>query len=112
AVAGAHAQGYNSQTTGIANLGDFTSVPQTDAAISALARLIAWKLGNHGVPTYGTVRMTSAGGASARYPAGATRSFQRIIGHRDTGRTACPGDQLYYQLRELRERIGERRPTG
>ena len=31
---GAHAQGYNSQTTGISNLGTFTSVPQTDAAIA------------------------------------------------------------------------------
>ncbi len=40
------------------------------------------------------------------------RRFQRIIGHRDTGVTACPGEQLYYQLAELRERVGERRPTG
>ncbi len=55
AVMGSHAQGYNSQTTGIANLGTFTSVPQSDAAISAMARLIRWKLGNHGVRTGGTV---------------------------------------------------------
>ena len=112
AVMGSHAQGYNSQTTGIANLGTFTSVPQSEAAISAMVRLIAWKLGNHGVPTHGTVSMTSAGGSSARYPYGAVRRFQRIIGHRDTGVTACPGEQLYYQLAELRERVGERRPTG
>jgi hypothetical protein len=112
AVMGAHAQGYNAQTTGIANLGDFSSVPQSDAAIAALARLIAWKLGNHGVPTYGTTTMTSAGGPSARYPYGTRRRFRRILGHRDTGRTACPGEQLYYQLGELRERVGERRPTG
>ena len=26
--------------------------------------------------------------------------------------TACPGEQLYYQLSDLRERVGERRPTG
>ena len=26
--------------------------------------------------------------------------------------TSCPGEQLYYQLPELRERVGERRPTG
>ena len=112
AVLGAHAQGYNAQTTGIANLGTFTSVPQTDAAIGAMARLIAWKLGNHGVRTGGTTRMRSAGGSSARYPVGDTRRFQKILGHRDTGVTACPGEQLYYQLPELRERVGERRPTG
>ena len=112
AVVGSQAQGYNSQTTGIANLGTFTAAPQTEAAISALARLIAWKLTNHGVRTSGTVKLTSAGGESARYPYGYTRAFQKVLGHRDTGRTACPGDQLYYQLSELRERIGERRPTG
>jgi hypothetical protein len=112
AVVGSQAQGYNSQTTGISNLGTFTSVPQTDAAIGAMARLIAWKLGNHGVPTYGTASLTSAGGPHSRYPYGQTRRFQRVLGHLDTGRTACPGEQLYYQLPELRERVGERRPTG
>ena len=112
AVMGSQAQGYNAQTTGIANLGDFSSVPQTDAAIAAIARLIRWKLANHGLPTYGTTTLTSAGGPSARYPYGHTRTFRRVIGHRDTGRTACPGQQLYYQLGELRERIGEQRPTG
>jgi hypothetical protein len=112
AVVGSHAQGYNSQTTGIANLGEFTASPQSDAAIAAMARLIAWKLPNHGVRTSGTVRMTSAGGSSARYPYGYTRRFLHVIGHRDTGQTACPGEQLYYQLSDLRERIGEERPTG
>jgi N-acetylmuramoyl-L-alanine amidase-like protein len=112
AVVGSHAQGYNSQTTGIANLGEFTSTPQSDAAIAAMARLIAWKLPNHGVRTTGTVRMTSAGGSSARYPYGSTHRFPHIIGHRDTGLTACPGEQLYRQLADLRERVGEHRPTG
>ena len=112
AVMGSHAQGYNGQTTGIANLGTFTYVPQTEAAIGAMARLIAWKLSNHGVRTGGTVRLTSAGGSSARYPYGDRRRFQRILGHRDTGVTSCPGEQLYYQMSELRERVGERRPTG
>jgi hypothetical protein len=112
AVYGSQAQGYNGQTTGIANLGTFTSVPQSDAAIGAMARLIRWKLANHGVPTYGTTTMTSLGGPSARYPYGHSRQFRRIIGHRDTGRTACPGEQLYYQLSDLRKRVGERRPAG
>jgi hypothetical protein len=112
AVMGSHAQGYNAQTTGISNLGTFTSAPQTEAAIAAMARLIRWKLSNHGVPTYGTPTLTSAGGPSARYPYGDRRRFPRVMGHRDTGATACPGEQLYYQLPELRERIGEQRPTG
>jgi hypothetical protein len=77
-----------------------------------MARLIRWKMGNHGLRTGGTVNLTSAGGSSARYPYGYRRRFQRILGHRDTGLTSCPGEQLYYQLSELRERVGERRPTG
>jgi hypothetical protein len=77
-----------------------------------MARLIRWKLGNHGVRTGGTVKLTSAGGSSARYPYGDRRRFRRILGHRDTGLTSCPGEQLYYQLSELRERVGERRPAG
>src|SRR5687768_1865701 len=77
-----------------------------------MARLIAWKLGNHGLRTGGTVKLRSAGGSSARYPYGDTRRFQHILGHRDTGVTSCPGEQLYYQLSELRERVGERRPVG
>ena len=112
AVMGSHAQGYNAQTTGIANLGEYSAAPQSDAAIGAMARLIAWKLSNHGVRTGGTTQLTSAGGSSARYPYGDRRRFQKVIGHRDTGVTACPGEQLYYQLSELRERVGERRPTG
>ena len=47
-------------------------MPQSEAAIAAMARLIAWKLPNHGVRTTGTVRITSAGGSSARYPHGYT----------------------------------------
>ena len=112
AVMGSHAQGYNSQTTGIANLGEYSTFPQSEAAIAAMARLIAWKLPNHGIRTGGTSKMTSAGGSSARYPYGYTRRFPRVIGHRDTGVTACPGEQLYYQLADLRARVGEERPTG
>ena len=53
---GAQAQGYNSVSTGIACIGTFTSVPQSEAGLDALARLIGWKLSLHGVPTEGTGR--------------------------------------------------------
>jgi hypothetical protein len=112
AVAGAHAQGYNSQTTGIANLGNYSERPQSEAAIAAMARLIRWKLAAHGIPYNGRTTLRSAGGPSARYPAGDRRSFSRVSGHRDTGVTACPGTHLYRQLPELRERVGEKLPTG
>ena len=50
-VIGAQAQGYNSVSTGIACIGTFTAVPQSEAGLDALARLIGWKLSLHGVPT-------------------------------------------------------------
>ena len=38
AVIGAQAQGYNAHSTGISNIGTFTDVAQTDAALDAIAR--------------------------------------------------------------------------
>jgi uncharacterized protein with LGFP repeats len=102
AVVGAQAQGYNSVSTGIACLGDFSTIAQTPVAMDALARLIGWKLSVHAVPTQGEVTVTSGGGSSNRYRAGALVTFQRISGHRDGNNTSCPGTVLYGQLDALR----------
>ena len=74
AVVGAQAQGYNSQSTGIASLGTFSTDGQTDAGLGAIARLLGWKLAVHGVPPTGTVDVVSGGGSLNRYPAGRTCS--------------------------------------
>jgi hypothetical protein len=103
-VVGAHAQGYNTVSTGIACLGTFSTVAETEPGMDALARLIGWKLSLHGVPTQGTVTVTSAGGSENRYPSGTPVTFERIAGHRDGDRTSCPGDALYFQLPDLRTR--------
>ena len=103
-VVGAQAQGYNSVSTGVACLGTFTEVAQTEAGLDALARLIGWKLALHGVPIQGSVTVTSAGGPSNRYRSGAPVTFERVSGHRDGNATSCPGDVLYEQLEDLRVR--------
>jgi hypothetical protein len=103
-VIGAQAQGYNSVSTGIACIGTFTSVPQSEAGLEALAQLIGWKLSLHGVPTEGTVVVASRGGPTNRYPSGTPVTLQRIPGHRDGDSTSCPGEVLYGQLAELRAR--------
>jgi hypothetical protein len=103
-VVGAQAQGYNSVSTGIACLGTFSAVAQPEAGLEALARIVGWKLGLHGVPVRGAVTVISAGGPSNRYPAGTNVTFQRISGHRDGDSTSCPGDALYAQLEDLRGR--------
>jgi N-acetylmuramoyl-L-alanine amidase len=102
AVIGAQAQGFNSVTSGISNIGDHTSLPQTPEALAALASFIRWKLTVHGQPLSGRVTVVSSGGSASRYGAGARVTLERVIGHRDTGRTACPGAALYAQLPELR----------
>ena len=105
AVIGAHAQGFNAQTAGIANIGDYTSVAASPEALAATATYIRWKLGVHGEPLSGRVTLTSAGGSASRYPAGTRVTLQRVIGHRDTGRTSCPGEALYAQLGEIRATV-------
>jgi hypothetical protein len=105
AVVGAQAQGYNSQSTGIANLGTFSTQGQTAQGLAALARLLSWKLAVHGVPPTGTVVLRSGGGSLNRYPAGVNVRLERISGHRDGDATACPGDGLYAQLPTLREMV-------
>jgi hypothetical protein len=104
AIVGAQAQGYNSVSTGIACIGDHSSVTQTEAGLDALARLIGWKLSLHGAPVQGQVTVTSAGGAANRYPKGAQVTLNRVSGHRDGCTTACPGNALYGQLEALRQR--------
>jgi hypothetical protein len=110
AVIGAQAQGYNSHTTGIADIGSHQDLPETSVALDAMARLIRWKLPLHGVPTQGTVTLTSGGGSLNRYSAGTPVTMDRISGHRDGDNTACPGNALYAQLPDLRALVGNVQP--
>jgi len=107
AVIGAQAQGYNSSSTGIACMGDFSSLPNSEAGLESLARLIAWKLPLHGVPVTGEVTVTSAGGEANRYPSGTPVTLQRIAGHRDGNKTSCPGAAMYGQLQRVRDRAAQ-----
>jgi N-acetylmuramoyl-L-alanine amidase len=105
AVIGAHAQGFNSSTAGVANIGDYSSIAASDAALQSTANYIRWKLGVHGQPLSGPVTLTSGGGPESRYAAGARVTVDRVLGHRDVGRTACPGDSLYDQLDQIRSLV-------
>src|SRR3954470_21834185 len=63
-VVGAHAQGYNTQSTSVAQIGTFTAAGVAPAALETTARLLGWKLPLHGVPVTGTVVLQSGGGSS------------------------------------------------
>ena len=110
-VVGAQAQGYNSHSTGIADIGTHQDVPVSDAELNAYASLIRWKLPLHGAPTQGTVTLTSGGGSLNRYKAGTPVTLNRISGHRDGDSTECPGDAFYAQLPALRDLVGNVQPS-
>jgi hypothetical protein len=103
-VIGAHAQGFNGLTTGISVLGSFMDQQAPQAAVDAVARLIAWKLPVHGAPVSGAAAVVSGGGSLSRFPSGARVTLERISGHRDVGSTDCPGTRFYAQLPEIRRR--------
>jgi len=104
-VIGAHAGGWNSQSTGVANIGSYVSTSLNTNAEDVLARLIAWKLSLHGVPLSGSVQLVSGGGSFNKYPYGTKVSLDRVSGHRDGCKTDCPGAALYRQLPDLRKRV-------
>jgi hypothetical protein len=106
-VIGAHAGGYNAESTGVAVLGTFTSVVPPPAAIHALERLLAWKLALHGIPSLGkvTVVVDPASAFYTPFRPGAHVRLPRVAGHRDGDLTDCPGNAFYYRLPAIRPRI-------
>jgi hypothetical protein len=112
AVVGAQAQGYNSQSTGIASIGTFSTAGQSEAGLRAIAHLLSWKLTLHGVPARGRVSLSSGGGSTNRFPGGSQPTFERISAHRDANATACPGDGLYAQLEQLRGMVNPGPPRA
>ena len=100
AVIGGHAKGFNTYSTGVMVLGDFTSAQPAQASVDAVADVIGWKFAIHRVEVRGTTQFTSLG--SPKYAAGTVVQLPRIVGHRDVGQTGCPGSQLYSRLGEIR----------
>ncbi|MFF2509179.1 N-acetylmuramoyl-L-alanine amidase [Streptomyces sp. NPDC058067] len=95
-VMGAHTLGFNTNSMGIAVLGTFGSAKPPAAAVDAIARLTAWKLGLYGVNPSGKTYLTSAGGNL--YAKGKKVRLNVISGHRDGFVTECPGRLLYNKL--------------
>ena len=105
-VIGAHTEGYNTGSMGVALLGTFEyGARPTTAAVDALVDLLAWKAHLHGIDPMATVTVKKAGG-------GESRTVGTIAGHRDHKSTACPGKDFYAMLGEVRERVRRRLLPG
>lgn len=102
-VIGGHAMGFNTGSTGIAVVGDFTGTEPPKASIRALKRLLAWRLDVAHLNPTGRATMVSAGGPNQKYEAGEEVRLPVISGHRETGFTTCPGDRLFRKLPAIRK---------
>lgn len=110
-VKGAHTQGFNARTMGVAALGNFGPGQQVPGAmLRSIAAVTAWKL-RPGADPNGRVRLVSSSGGS-RYPKGTRARLEVISGHRDGYETDCPGDALYAQLPRLRDEVARLREDG
>jgi hypothetical protein len=101
-VRGAHTLGFNKQSTGVCIIGNHQQRGPSREALRAVARIAAWKLDLAGIDPQQRVRVRSTG--SDRYAAGRRVWLPAIDGHRDTNQTACPGDEVYRRLRQIRRR--------
>ncbi|NEB03333.1 peptidoglycan recognition protein [Streptomyces sp. SID13726] len=99
-VLGAHTLGFNTNSVGIAVLGSYESTKPSAAAVKAVARLTAWKLGLYGANPSGKTYLKSGGGNL--YRKGKNVRLNVISGHRDGFNTECPGRLLYSKLGSTR----------
>ncbi|MFF0752656.1 peptidoglycan recognition protein [Streptomyces sp. NPDC004267] len=104
-VYGAHTYGWNAQSTGVAVIGNYMQEGASNAALAAVSKIIAYKLGQYGVDPAGKATLTAGATQTVggkQFTLGQTYEFNAISGHRDGYATACPGDQLYPQLSTIR----------
>nr|NLI51669.1 hypothetical protein [Propionibacterium sp.] len=96
AIAGGHTVGLtNERTTGLAFIGDFSSVETPSAMLATAQQVVAWKFLVHDVDPDGSLTGTNG-------------TLKAVSGHRDDRATACPGDSAYAQLPAFRAQVRAR----
>lgn len=95
-IDGAHALGHNRATIGISLMGNFETAEPSTSAIQALDNLLGW---------IGTSKNIAFN--TEQYYSYKNKMLNTIVGHRDVGSTACPGNFLYAKLPEIRLRAAQ-----
>lgn len=103
-VRGAHAMGFNTDTMGIAAMGNYETAAAPAVMVDALAKVAGWKLSQYGVDPAGTARLTSQGGTGTKYAAGVSVTLPAVHAHQNTSYTLCPGKYLYAQMATIRSK--------
>ena len=81
-MVGAHVFQYNQKSIGVSLAGNFTEAEPTEAQMQSVKALTAWLCQEYKLDPF---------------------KKGVIVGHRDIGKTTCPGDNLYCRLDEIRE---------
>jgi hypothetical protein len=89
-VVGAHTKGYNEYSFAMSAIGNFETAQPRQVMLDAYARLFAWKLSLSNIRADATRLWVK------------DRYLQAINGHRDVGKTACPGRYLYAKIPSVR----------
>ena len=109
-VIGAHTAGLNPNTFAISAIGNYdTKAPANPAAlVESIASLMAWKMAPYGLNPKATASMVSSDtSGNSKFGNGVTAKTTVISGHRDVGKTVCPGRYLYPYLGQIRDRATE-----
>ena len=104
AVRGAHAMGFNTNTMGIAALGNYQTAQPPAVMVDAIAKVAGWKLSQYGVDPSATTKLTSAGGTGTKYAAGVVATLPTVNAHQNTSFTLCPGQYLYPLMSTIRSK--------
>ncbi len=91
---GAHFSGQNSETSGMALLGTFSTVVPTNTMFYSLENLLTWKSCDKSIDPLAIAYHASSG-----------LNLHTILGHRDGGNTECPGDEVYNLLPAIRNNV-------
>jgi flagellar hook assembly protein FlgD len=102
-VVGAHAEGFNTGSVGVALIGNFTAATPPKAMQDALVKLLAWRLDLAHVDPLSTVVYSSGG--NLKFKAGKLVTLRAVSGHRDTGPSECPGNDAYRLLPVIAKRV-------
>ena len=106
-VIGGHTKGFNTWTSGVAVLGNHhTAGAPTNASVAAVQAVAAWKLSLHGVDPLGYNWLQNRSSSPPhRFAQGSWVHMPAVVGHRDLGITACPGNLLYPSIPGMRQAL-------
>lgn len=115
-IVGAHAQGFNLGSVGVALIGNFDGDEVPEPARASLARTIAWLSQLHDFDPAAVTPHVSTGGPKSLVAEGATVDLPGIVPHGRLAPSDCPGRNLarYVNSGKLLEHVRselQRRPA-